>query len=411
MHFSTRVFLARLLFAAWCLEFGVSSILGVTEYELSGFYEYSDNRPDPVAKAEFDKWITDHTPAVKSSNWWWDLKGEFERLHGPLSIALKQYVKPLGEDFNREFKVLVRGNSWCIHTRRRAWDWEYGCEHSGDGKELAMSLKYPGGVPMGWIGTRPYPVPHSLSDFGAAIVWAMTASGGYLDTVTNNLVIAAHDPPPLAKPGELQPEYGQPCTLIRWDAVPGLPVFLAFHSADGKTTNALYRAIGFREFGRLSLPSGFLWEQYGGMDYKDGIRSLRVITRIEARITNFVATCNRQDLRARVIPGMQVADYRVKPKTNAVAEVAPQTPPSSPTNTAPKESRAPILPGYNLRDKKWPSVAKAQDMVDGRKRTAKTWIVAAVGAVVLLGGAVWWLRRRWRRPFTPVRPPADVPGA
>ena len=175
-------------------------------------------------------------------------------------------------------------------------------------------------------------------------------------------------------------------------------MMLAFRTADGRT-NASYRAIGFREFGRLSLPSGFVFESYGGLDYSGGVVSLRVNDRIVAHITNFVATCARKDLRPRVLPGMTIADYRVTQPTNQLVNVG--------TNAAP--SRA--LQGYAIQDAKWPSVAKAQDMVDGRKRTAKTWIAAAVGAVMLLGGAVWWLRRRWRRPFTPVRPPTDPPGA
>ena len=381
-----------------------------SDYELSGSFEQFGRRNDPEAVARLQKFVKEHTPPGQPPRLTHEIKAEFEKLHGPMSALLSQDFKPLGEKFNREFKVWVRDNTWCIHTRLPGSDPKTGWEHFGDGHELSMSLLTPEGGTMGWIGSRPDPVPHSLSDFGAAILWTMTASGPYFDTVTNNLVRAAHMTFGGGKPGEPEPDRRQPCAIERREGKPGLPMMLAFRTADGKT-NASYRAIGFREFGKLSLPSGFVWENYSGTERVGNETVGRVNDRIVARITNFVATCTRADLHPRVIPGMGVADYRVKAPTNLVATPAPQTPAGNPTNAITNVAKAPVIPTYGLWEQKWPSVAKAQDMVDGRKRTAKKWIAAAVGAVMLLGGAVWWLRRRWRRPFMPVRPPTDVPGA
>lgn len=234
-----------------------------------------------------------------------------------------------------------------------------------------------------------------MSDFGVPMVWTMTASGGYFDTVTNNLVWPAHMLISGPRPGQPEVDYRQPCGIERRDGKPGLPMALAFRGGDGRT-NASYRAIGFRELGGLSLPSGFVWESYGGTMREGNETILRVDERIVARITNFVAVCTRKDLRPRVLPNMSVADYRVKQPTNQT--VAVTTNPAVAVGTK----------GYVVRDGKWPTTAKAQDLVDGRIRTSKDWIWAAVLAVVLLGGAVGWLR--WRaRPVAPPQPPPPLP--
>ena len=379
--------------------FSSAPVAKAVEYELSGSFERFGRRQSQEEQTRIRDFVTERTPPGEKPVMTKKTLADYERKYGVSPFQMRGDPQPLGEKFNREFKVWVRDNAWCIHTRAPGTDpksgWEHGME---DGNELMITLVLEGGGAMGMVGYRFNPVPHSGWDFGVPIVWMMTASGGHFDTLTNSLVWPAHMTFGGGKPGEPEPDRRQPCVIERREGKPGLPMMLAFRTADGRT-NAFYRAIGFREFGRLSLPSGFVFESYGGLDYSGGVVSLRVNDRIVAHITNFVATCARKDLRPRVLPGMTIADYRVTQPTNQLVNAG--------TNAAP--SRA--LQGYAIQDAKWPSVAKAQDMVDGRKRTAKTWIVAAVGAVVLLGGAVWWWRRRWRRPFMPVRPPTDVPGA
>ena len=379
-----------------CLACWASAV----EYELSGSYEHFERGNEPEGLARLQQFVKEHTPPGQPPRMTREIKAEFEKLHGPIAGVLKQDLWSKGDKFDREFKVWVRGNAWCIHTRRPDSEPKTGWEHGMvDGKELTITLLTDGGGGMGMVGYRSQPVPHSLWDFGVPIVWMMTASGGYFDTLTNNLVWPSHMLISGARPGQPEVDYRQPCIITRRDAKPGLPMALTFRTGDGQT-NASYRAIGFRELGGLSLPSGFVWEQYGGLVPVPGGQYLRVDNRIVARITNFVAVCTRKDLRPRVLPNMGVADYRVKQPTNQMAAAT--------TNPAVAVSTK----GYVVRDGKWPSAAKAQDLVDGRKRTSKDWIWAAVLAVVLLGGAVAWLR--WRaRPCVPPRrpppPPADAP--
>ena len=383
----------------WIAWFCLTCWATAVEYELSGSYEYFGRRQDATELARQREFVKERTPPGQPPRMTFPLKGAYEKRYGPLSALVLGEPRPLGETFNREFKVWVRGNAWCIHTRQAGSGPKTGWEHGSlDGKEFYMSLLSVAGLAMGSVSYRSGPVPHTLSDDGVPMVWMMTASGGYFDTLTNQLIWPAHTKYFLRNDEDRARDYRQAGSWVRRDGIPGLPMAIAFLDAKG-VTNAFYRASGFREVDGLSLPSGFIWERYGGLAPDGDDFVIRTDERIVARITNFVGHCSRKDLRPRALPNMSVADYRVKQPTNQTAAVT--------TNPAVSVSTK----GYVVRDGKWPTTAKAQDLVDGRKRTPKDWIWAAALAVVLLGGAVWWLRRRARRAASASPPPpADLPG-
>ena len=234
----------------------------------------------------------------------------------------------------------------------------------------------------------------------------MTASGGFFDSLTNTL-----SGPVASEAFRRAEEYvvgdHQPWLWMRREGKPGLP--MAIHFLDGRgETNVTLRATGFREIGGLSLPAGFIWERYAHKSSLPRGMVQRVEERTVARITNIVAHCSRKDLHPRVLSNMSVADFRVQQPTILVTNISTNATAGITTNTATVSARK----TYDVRDGKWPTTAKAQDLVDGRKRTPKDWIWAAVGAVVVLGGAVGWLRWRARRvppPQPPPPPPTDAP--
>ena len=218
------------------VQIGMATHSIAAEYELSGSYEHFGRRNDPEGLARLQQFVKEHTPPGQPPRLTREVKAEFEKLHGPMSEVLNQNLRPLGEKFDREFKVWVRDNAWCIHTRLPGSDPKTGWEHGTlDGKEFSMTLLTTGGGAAGWVGYRSHPVPHSMSDFGVPMVWTMTASGGYFDTVTNNLVWPAHMLISAGKPGQPEVDYRQPCIITRRDGKPGLPMALTFRAGDGRT--------------------------------------------------------------------------------------------------------------------------------------------------------------------------------
>ena len=384
----------------WIAWFCLTCWATAVEYELSGSYEYFGRRQDATELARQREFVKERTSPGQPPRMTFQLKGAYEKRYGPLSALVMGEPRALGEAFNREFKVWVRGNAWCIHTRLPGSTPKTGWEHGSlDGREFFMSLLTTNGGAMGIVSYRSGTVPHSLSDDGVPMVWMMTASGRYFDTLTNQLIWPAHTKHILRNDEDRARDYRQPGSWVRRDGKPGLPMAIAFLDAKG-VTNAFYRATGFRVVDGLSLPSGFIWERYGGLAPDGDDFVIRTDERIVARITNFVGHCSRKDLRPRVLPNMSVADYRVKQPTNQTAAVT--TNPVVAVGTK----------GYVVRDGKWPTTAKAQDLLDGRKRRPKDWIWAAVLAAVVLGGAVGWLRWRARRvppPQPPPPPPTDAP--
>ena len=125
----------------WVIWLCLPCCASAAEYELSGSYEHFGRRNDPEAVARLQKFVKEHSPPGQPPRMTHQIKAEFEKLHGPLSELLNQNLKPLGEKFDREFKVWVRDNAWCIHTRLPGSDPKTGWEHGTlDGKEFSMTL-------------------------------------------------------------------------------------------------------------------------------------------------------------------------------------------------------------------------------------------------------------------------------
>ena len=382
----------------WLVWLCLSCWASGVEYELSGSYEYFDRGPT-AAEFESFKEFSKGRPRA-------EVLAEHVKRFGPRSELMTGEPRSRGEGGSRFFKIWVRDNAWCIHTRRIGDAPQAGWEHgSVDGKEMYMSVGNADGVGMGVVRKLTNSIPTGVSDRGVETIWLMTASGGFFDTLTNTL-----SGPVASETFRRSEEYvvgdHQPWQWIRREGKPGLPMAIHFLNGRGET-NVTLRATGFREVGGLSLPAGFIWERYAQQSWTPKGWVVRVEERTVARITNIVAHCSRKDLHPRVLSNMSVADFRVQQPTILVTNISTNATAGITTNTATVSAQK----GYDVRDGKWPTAAKAQDLVDGRKRRPKDWIWAAVGAAVLLGGAVGWLRRRARlaAPALPP-PPADLPG-
>ncbi len=356
------------------------------EYELSGSYEhFGRTRPDPAVTARFNEFIAKRTPPGQPARLTPAMKAEYEQLYGPLPGARRTGPELLGESFNREFKIWVRDAAWCIHTRRHGSAPTAGWEHgSVDGQEFQMSLLTDGGGAQGSVFNRPWGAPHSLVETGVPMLWMMTASTGYFDTLTNQLIWPAHMQVSLKSDEDLARDRRQPGIWSRQQSSPRLPTSVAFLDPAGRT-NALYQTTGGTNLGKMFLPTGFIWERFGGQRIEGGTVVLAVEERLEVRFTNFSTVCTRKDLHPRVHPNMTVADYRVQQPTNRVKYAS--------------------MKGYVLdQNSQWPSPRSGQNLVTGKRSWRDGIWVAALVAVVALGGAVCWLRRK-RAAATP---PADA---
>ena len=384
--------------SSWIPWLCLACRLSAVEYELSGSYEYFDRRPTAEEFESFKEFSKRHPRE--------EVIAEHTKRFGYKSELMKGEPRSRGEGGSRFFKIWVRDHAWCIHTRRLSDPPHAGWEHgSVDGKEMYMSVGNADGVGMGVVRKLTNSIPTGVSDRGVETIWLMTASGGFFDTLTNTL-----SGPVASETFRRAEEYvvgdHQPWLWIRREGKPGLPLAIHFLNGRGET-NVSLRATGFREVGGLSLPAGFIWERSTPRVATLKGWVIRVEERTVARITNIVAHCSRKDLHPRVLSNMSVADFRVQQPTVLVTNISTNATAGITTNTATVSARK----TYDVRDGKWPTTAKAQDLVDGRKQRPKDWIWAAVLAVVLLGGAVGWLRRRGRpvAPTQPPPPPTDAP--
>lgn len=351
------------------------------EYELSGRYEVHAKGGGSLSRAERLKaFVIERTPPGQTPRMTGELGAEFNRIHG----AAENQLQSKGAAASREFKIWVRDNAWCIHTRRAASGTNVGWEHGTvDGKEFHMSLLTDGGGAQGWAFHRPWGVPHSLADEGVPMLWMMTASAGFFETNSGGLLWPAHVKISLTGDKEQTQDHRQPGRWTLRGSRPELPNAIAFLD-ERQRTNASYVVTGLTNVGRLLLPTGFIFEQIGQPSYVNGQYQPNILERLVVTFTNFAATCSRKDLRPRVHPNMSVVDFRVK-QPEAYAN----------TNR---------MKGYVLNpEQKWPTKTTAQAKVDGRSRWREWLWPAALVAVAGLGGAVWWLRRKGRTGAGPGR--------
>lgn len=262
------------------------------EYELSGYYEQFDRNPTVEEMRRLHEFKKTHTPVETMAEW------------AKVRTALATVEPRLQSDMmNRAFKVWVRDRGWCIHTRRPFNELDGGWEHgTADGKVLYTTVGNQTTGGLGIVQELGNPMPRHLTDYGIQMIWMMTASGVYFDTLPNHLTGAAQSESfcnaPNYRPGD-----GQKWFWLRREGKPGLPMACYFLDGQGRT-NFSFRATGFREVGGLSLPRGFIWERYEPRFATPSGWAVRVEERIVARITNIVAHCSRKDLRARVLPNM-----------------------------------------------------------------------------------------------------------
>lgn len=350
------------------------------EYELSGSYEMLAKGSGQFAAVQRMKaFVAERTPPGETPRLNEALIKEYRKLHGDK----EDQMQPKGA---REIKIWVRDNAWCIHTRGAASAPAVGWEHgSVDGKEFQMSLLTDGGGAQGWAFHRPWGAPHSLADEGVPMLWMMTASAGYFETLTNSLIWPAHMKISQSSDKEQKQDFRQPGAWKLRESKPRLPSVITFHGGPQQLTNATYEVTGLTNVGKLLLPTGFIWENLGMPSRVNSAWVPNVRERMVVRFTNFSAVCTRKDLHPRVHPNMSVVDYRVQQ-------------PAEYANTN-------RMKGYVLSaEQKWPTKNTAQAKVDGRSQWREWLWAAALVAVAGLGGAVWWLRRKGRSTAPPSEP-------
>ena len=367
--------------------------LSASEFELRGYYEVMRRAPDsPDAFRKLRELAERMNPGEKPPKITQAVIEAFKKAGGRDPLAEDSLYAE--REWKREFTLYVRGKSWLVATygldSPPKFRWEIGS--AGDGQVFSSGGSETYGGKQGEVRLRPSE-PHSLEESGVPILWLFALGPQYLKTVTNGMVWPMHELSGRAEDPNLDKRQKATWETVDWGKQTWLKR-IAFQGPQG-WTNGYYEVRGWTNEGNLWYPREFYAEMRTQPRSSPAGNFIQPVQRWEFIVTNALETCTRKDLLPTAHPGMSVFDNRVK------------QPPGFGKGTNQ------VLKGYQLTAPKWePSLGKAQARVDGKPyRSRGRWIAAAVGAVVLLGGAVWWLRRRWRRPFTPVRPPADVPGA